>query len=172
VLLAVHDTRSRRGYGEGRRVRGSHLYVPFDELDEAARGSHWLAVRQGTGLVGVLATSELVAESGVALSQDGAVTAWVVVCAELEDHTSLDGFSTWLSRCSVTLTGAVLDVTTPDASYRLGRGKLTKDGQQLSSEYGRYDCGWVQAPFDADRIAVRGATGALVLGRDGSRRIT
>ena len=171
VLLAVYDTRGRRGYGEGKRVRGSHLYVPFDELEESARGSHWLSVRQGSGLVGVLATSELVAESGSALRQDGRVTAWVVVCAELDDHGSLDGFSSWLSRCSVTLSGAVLGVTTPDASYRLGSGRLSKDGQRLSSEYGRYDCDWVQAPFDADRIVVRGATGALVLGRDGSRRI-
>jgi hypothetical protein len=71
----------------------------------------------------------------------------------------------------VTLSGAVLGVTTPDASYRLGSGRLSKDGQRLSSEYGRYDCDWVQAPFDADRIVVRGATGALLLGRDGSRRI-
>jgi hypothetical protein len=172
VLLAVYDTRGRRGYGEGRRVRGSHLYVPLDELDESVRGSHWVAVRQGTGLVGVLATSELVAESNNVLRQDGSVTAWVVVCAELADHGSLDGFSSWLSRCSVTLSGAVLNVSTPDASYMLGRGKLSKDGQHLSSEYGRYDCGWVQAPFDADRIVVRGASGALALGRDGSRRST
>jgi hypothetical protein len=170
VLLAVYDTRGRRGFGEPRRVRGSHLYVPFDELDECARGSHWLAVRQGSGLVGVLATSELAVESGTSLRQDGRVTGWVVVCAELADHGSLDGFSLWLARCVVTLSGATLHVTTPDASYRLGRRKLWKDGKPLASQYGRYDCGWVQAPFDAERIVVRGATGTLALGRDGSRR--
>src|SRR5450759_2086083 len=171
VLLAVYDTRGRRGFGEAKRVKGSHLYVPFDELDECARGSHWLAVRQGSGLVGVLATSELVAESGEALRQDGAVTGWVVVCAELAEHDSLDGFSSWLSLCSVVLSGAKLDVTTPDASYTLARRRLRKDGQRLASEYGRYDSGWVQAAFDSDMIEIRGTSGSLTLGRDGTRRI-
>jgi hypothetical protein len=172
VLLAVYDARGRRGFGEARRVKGSHLYVPFGELDECARGSHWLAVRQGSGLVGVLATSELVAESGEAVRQDGPVTGWVVVCAELSEHGSLDGFSEWLSRCSVTLTGTKLDVTTPDAAYKLAHRKLSQDGRRLASDWGRYDSSWVRAPFDADRIEVRGAAGSLVLGRDGTRRIT
>jgi len=171
VLLAVYDTRGRRGLGEARRVKGSHLYVPFDDLDECARGSHWLAVRQGNALVGVLATSELVAESGEALRQDGAVTGWVVICAELAEHESLDGFSSWLSLCSVVLSGAKLDVTTPDATYTLARRRLRKDGQRLASEYGRYDSGWVQAAFDADKIEIRGTSGSLTLGRDGTRRI-
>jgi len=172
VLLAVYDTRGRRGFGEAKRVKGSHLYVPFDELDECARGSHWLAVRQGSGLVGVLATSELVAESGEAVRQDGAVTGWVVVCAELAEHGSLDGFSSWLSRCSVVLSGAKLYVTTPDAAYTLARRRLRKDGRRLASDYGRYDSGWVQAPFDADRIEIRGTSGMLTLDRDGSRLIS
>jgi hypothetical protein len=172
VLLAVYDTRGRRGLGEAKRVRGSHLYVPFAELDEYAQGSHWLAVRQGSGLVGVLATSELVQESGDALRQAGKVTGWVVVCAELAEYGSLDDFSTWLSRCSVTLSGARLRVSTPDASYVLSAGGLAKDGQAVASDYGRYDTGWVQAPFDADRIQVRSTAGSLTLDRDGTRRIT
>ena len=171
VLLAVYDTRGRRGYGEARRVRASHLYVPFGALDECVRGSHWLAVRQGSGLVGVLATSELVAESGESLRQVGLVTGWVVVCAELSEHESLIGFSSWLSRCTVSLSGSKLNVRTPDASYKLAHRKLAKDGRQLASDYGRYDSSWVQARFDADRIDVHGASGSLVLGRDGSRRV-
>jgi hypothetical protein len=171
VLLAVYDTRGRRGYGEARRVKGSHLYVPFGELDECARGSHWLAVRQGSGLVGVLATSELVAESGDALRQDGPVTGWVVVCAELAEHGALDGFSEWLSRCSVSLSSATLRFTSPDASYKLAHRTLSQDGRRVASDYGRYDSRWVQTPFDADGIEVRGASGSLVLGRDGTRRI-
>ena len=171
VLLAVYDTRGRRGYGEAKRVKGSHLYVPFGELDECARGSHWLAVRQGGGLVGVLATSELVAESGKSLRQDGPVTGWVVVCAELADHGSLDGFSSWLSGCTVALSGTKLEVTTPDASYKLARHKLSKDGRRTASDYGRYDSGWVQAAFDSDMIEIRGTSGSLTLGRDGTRRI-
>ncbi|HET7725332.1 MAG TPA: hypothetical protein VFK68_11880 [Propionibacteriaceae bacterium] len=172
VLLALHDTRGRRGYGETRRRHGSHLYVPFAELDESARGSHWLAVRKGDALVGVLATSELVAESEDALGQEGAVTAWVVVCAEVGDHGSLEAFSTWLGHCAVSLNGAVLEATTPDATYRLGRGQLWSDGRRVRTEHGRYDSRWVQAPFDADRIIVRGETGTLTLGRDGSRVVT
>jgi hypothetical protein len=171
VLLAVYDTRGRRGLGEARRVKGSHLYVPFDDLDECARGSHWLAVRQGNALVGVLATSELVPESGEALRQDGAVTGWVVICAELAEHESLDGFSSWLSLCSVVLSGAKLDVTTPDATYALAGGGLRKDGHRVAADYGRYDSGWVQAAFDADKIEVRGTSGSLTLSRDGTRRI-
>jgi hypothetical protein len=171
VLLAVYDTRGRRGLGEARRVKGSHLYVPFDDLDECARGSHWLAVRQGNALVGVLATSELVAESGEALRQDGVVTGWVVICAELAEHESLDGFSSWLSLCSVVLSGAKLDVATPDATYALARGRLRKDAQRLASDYGRYDSGWVKAAFDSDMIEIRGTSGSLTLGRDGTRRI-
>jgi hypothetical protein len=171
VLLAVYDTRGRRGYGEAKRVKGSHLYVPFGELDECARGSHWLAVRQGGGLVGVLATSELVAESGKSLRQDGPVTGWVVVCAELADHGSLDGFSSWLSGCTVALSGTKLEVTTPDASYKLARHKLSKDGRRTASDYGRYESGWVQAAFDSDMIEIRGTSGSLTLGRDGTRRI-
>jgi len=171
VLLAVYDTRGRHGLGEAKRVKGSHLYVPFDDLDECARGSHWLAVRQGNALVGVLATSELVTESGEALRQDGVVTGWVVICAELAEHESLDGFSSWLSLCSVVLSGAKLDVATPDATYALARGRLRKDAQRLASDYGRYDSGWVQAAFDADEIEIRGASGSLTLGRDGTRRI-
>lgn len=172
VLLAVYDTRGRRGYGEGSRFRGSHLYVPFADLDDSARGSHWLAVRQGEGLVGVLATSELVAETGHAVRQDGRVTGWVVVCAELSEHGSLDGFSSWLAGCSVTLTGANLAVTTPDAAYVLARRTLTKDGRPVASDYGRYDSSWVQAPFDSDRIEVRGASGSLVVSRDGTRTVS
>ena len=172
VLLAVYDTRGRRGLGEGRRFKGSHLYVPFADLDEHARGSHWLAVRQGDGLVGVLATSELVAESGHAVRQHGSVTGWVVVCAEISEHGSLDGFSSWLSGCSVTLSGTKLDVVTPDASYRLARRTLSKDGRPVASDYGRYDSSWVRALFDADRIEVRGTSGALVLDRDGTRVVS
>lgn len=172
VLLAVYDTRGRRGYGEGRRVKGSHLYVPFGELDECVRGSHWLAVRQGTGLVGVLATSELVAESGEILRQDGPVTGWVVICAELSEHETLESFSSWLSRCTVTLSGRNLSVTTPDASYLLSRHGLSRDGRRLASDYGRYDSTWVNAPFDADRIQIHGDSGSVVLGRDGSRQVT
>ena len=172
VLLAVYDTRGRRGYGEGRRMRGSHLYVPFAELDECARGSHWLAVRQGGGLVGVLATSELVSESGHAVRQDGAVTGWVVICAELAEHGSLDGFSAWLAGCSVRLSGATLEVTTPDATYRLAQHTLSKDGRVVSAGTDRYDSDWVRVPFDADRIEVRGTTGSLVLGRSGTRVVS
>lgn len=172
VLLAVHDTRGRRGYGEARRRHGSHLYVPFAELDESARGSHWLAVRKGAALVGVLATSELLTESEEALRQDGSVTAWVVVCAELGAHGSLEAFSTWLSRCSVALSGVKLEATTPDGTYRLGRGSLYLDGRRVTADHGRYDCRWVRAPFDTDRIVVRGETGTLTLGRDGSRVVT
>ncbi len=172
VLLAVYDTRGRRGYGEDRRLRGSHLYVPFAELDECARGSHWLAVRQGSGLVGVLATSELVSESGHAVRQDGSVTGWVVICAELSEHGSLDGFSAWLAGCSVRLSGTTLEVTTPDATYRLAHHTLSKDGRVVSSGTDRYDSAWVRVPFDADRIEVRGTTGSLVLGRSGTRAIS
>ena len=172
VLLAVYDTRGRRGYGEARRVKGSHLYVPFGEVDEHARGSHWLAVRKATGLVGVLATSALVSESDDSLRQLGRVTGWVVVCAELDEHGSLDAFCAWLGQCRVRLAGATLDVTTPDAAYRLTRRTLSKDGVPLEPDHGRYDSGWVTAPFDADRIEVRGAAETLVLGRDGSRRTT
>jgi hypothetical protein len=172
VLLAVYDTRGRRGYGEAKRIKASHLYVPFGALDECVRGSHWLAVRQGSGLVGVLATSELVAESGDALRQEGAVTGWVVVCAELSEHESLVGFSTWLSRCTVSLSGAKLQVTTPDASYRLAHRKLSKNGRPAAADHGRYESSWVRARFDADRIEVRGATGSLALGRDGTRAVS
>jgi hypothetical protein len=171
VLLAVYDTRGRRGYGEAPRQHGSHLYVPFDRLDEVAKGSHWLAVRQGEGLVGVLATSELVAESDDALRQDGRVTGWVVVCAETATHGTLDAFSAWLSHCSVTLNGASLTATTPDATYRLARGRLLLDGRRVVTQNGRYDCRWVRAPFDAERIVVRGAAGTLTLGRDGTRTL-
>ncbi|MBI4899403.1 MAG: hypothetical protein HY829_02880, partial [Actinobacteria bacterium] len=171
VLLAVYDTRGRRGYGEAPRQHGSHLYVPFDRLDEVARGSHWLAVRQGDGLVGILATAELVTESDDAVRQDRPVTAWVVVCAETATHGTLDAFSGWLSRCSVTLSGASLAATTPDATYSLARGRLLLDGRPVVTENGRYDCRWVKAPFDADRIVVHGDTGTLTLCRDGTRAL-
>ncbi len=172
VLLAVYDTRGRRGYGEAERQHASHLYVPRAQLDESARGSHWLAVRKGSGMVGVVATSELVVESEEALRQAGAVTAWVVICAETGTHGSLDSFSEWLSRCTVTLRGGRLEARTPDAGYLLARGRLLVDGREVSTDHGRYDTPWVEAPFDADDIVVRGAAGTLTLSRDGRRVVT
>lgn len=172
VLLAVYDTRGRRGFGETKRVRGSHLYVPFAEVDESAQGMYWLAVRQGSGLVGVLATSPLVAESDVSVRQDGLVTSWVVICAELADHGSLNAFCSWMARCSVVLTGARLEVTTPGGAYTLARGRLTHDGAQVPLDERRYDTPWVKADFDADHLTVQGRTGWIRLTRSGDRIIT
>ena len=172
VLLAVYDTRPRRGFGETKRVRGSHLYVPFAEVDESAQGLYWLAVRQGTGLVGVLATSPLVTDSDVSVRQDGLVTGWVVFCAELADHGSLNAFCTWMARCSVVLSGARLAVTTPDGSYTLARGRLTRDGAPVPPDERRYDTTWVKSDFDADHLTVQGRTGWLRVTRSGDRIVT
>lgn len=169
VLLAVYDTRGRRGFGEAKRFKGSHLYVPFEELDDSIRGSHWLAVRKGSGLVGILATSELLTESSDSLRQNGAVTGWVVICAELDEHGSLDSFGEWLARCTVTLAGTKLRLVSPNASYALSRGELRRDGRVVEVHTGRFDTDWVKARFDADQIVVHGASGSLVLGRDGTR---
>ncbi len=100
------------------------------------------------------------------------MTGWVVICAELAEHGSLDGFSAWLAGCSVRLSGATLEVTTPDAAYRLAQHTLSKDGRVVSAGTDRYDSDWVRVPFDADRIEVRGTTGSLVLGRSGTRVVS
>lgn len=172
VLVAVYDTRVRRGFGEARRVRGSHLYVPFAELDESAQGMYWVAVRKGDGLVGVLSTSPLVAESDHSLRQDGLVTGWVVVGAELADHGSLDAFCAWLARCSVVLSGARLAATAPDGAYELSRGRLRHDGVVVAPDTLRYDTAWVRAEFDATQLTIQGRTGGLHVSRDGHRIVT
>lgn len=172
VLLAVYDTRGRRGFGEASRVRGSHLYVPFAELDETAEGSHWLAARRGEGLVGVLATSPLLPESDTARRQHGSVTGWVVICAELDDHGSLDAFCGWLARCSVELSGSRLTASTPDGLYRVHRGRTYHDGRVVPVPGSRFDTPWISAPYDADALEVSAGGGTLRLGRDGSRVVT
>lgn len=169
VLLAVYDTRGRRGFGEAKRVRGSHLYVPFEQLDESAQGAYWLAARKGSGLVGVLATSPLVAESETSVRQEGQVTSWVVFCAELTDHGSLDAFCAWLARCSVVLSGARLAVTSPHGSYQLDRGKLVHDGVKVERDKARYETDWIQAPYGAEELVVEGRTTSLRLTRSGGR---
>ncbi len=170
VLLAVYDTRVRRGLGEAKRVKGSHLYVPFAELDESAQGGYWLAARKGSGLVGVIATSPLIHESDTSVRQEGPVTGWVVVCAELRDHGSLDEFCTWLARCSVILTQARLNVTTPLGAYQLDRGRLAHDGVRVEPDTARYDTEWIQAPYNAAELVIEGRTSSLVLTRSGGRR--
>jgi hypothetical protein len=133
---------------------------------------YWLAVRQGSGLVGVLATSPLVTESDISVRQDGLVTGWVVICAELAEHGSLNAFCSWMARCSGVLSGARLGVTTPDGSYMLARGRLTHDGAQVPLDERRYDTPWVKADFDADHLTIHGRTGWLRVTRTGDRIVT
>ena len=161
VLLARYDTRGRPGYGEGPRARHTHLHLPTDRLDECELGGTRLVGRAGRSLLAVLGTSALLRVSDTEIVQQGRVTGWVVVLADVAEFGSLDAFSRAVGVAE--LDGRTLRAATPYGRYELSSGTLRHDGVLLDSRYPRYDCPWVQAPRDPSRIDVVGASGALIL---------
>lgn len=168
LLLAHYDTRVRRGHGERERFRGSHLYLPRERLDRFLEGPDWLVVGAGDGLLGIRTTGPLIG------GQDeyqlaGPVTGWLVVGAELSQQTPQQ-LRDWLLRCRLTSRGRWLQAETPRGSYRLGRGRLRRDGRNLPARYGRYESPWVTAGRDPARIVVVGEQGRLAVGPQGRQR--
>ncbi len=101
VLLSVHDLRVRRGYLERSRLRQSHLFWPTERFDAERAGDHgnggtWLAARAGSGLLGVVSTSQLTAGPDPnERIQHGDRTGWVV----LMGNTAEDGtFDDWCAQ--------------------------------------------------------------------------
>lgn len=165
VLLALYDTRGRKGYQEGPRARYTHLYLPLERLDELRFDDTRLVARAGRALLAVAGTSELVRVSDTEVVQRGRVTGWVVVLAELERFGSLSAFAETVGE--VALERRTLRAETPYGSYELSRRKLRRDQVVLEANYPRYDCPWVHADLDPDRIEVVGETGRLTLLRGG-----
>ena len=125
-------------------------------------------VGAGDGLLGIRTTGPLIG------GQDeyqlaGPVTGWLVVGAELSQQTPQQ-LRDWLLRCRLTSRGRWLQAETPRGSYRLGRGRLRRDGRNLPARYGRYESPWVTAGRDPARIVVVGEQGRLAVGPQGRQR--
>lgn len=168
LLLARYDTRVRRGYGERDRFRGSHLYLPRERLETLLEGPDWLVLGSGGGLLGIRATGPLQAEAG-GYRLDGPVTGWLVVGAE-ESQQSPYALRDWLLGCRLRNGRRRLEAVTGRGTYRLGRGRLRKDGQTLTRSHRRYESPWVTAERDPARVTVVGQSGRLVIGPAGRER--
>ena len=181
VVMVLHDLGGRRGYLEARRHEFTHLYFPFVKFDQTQLGSRLLAGRVGTSLVGVLSLERLEMVSQTEVVQRGGVTGWALVTSDLSEFRSLAEFTVRLKQASLRLKSnrMTLDLNhanSPSSGpaahrYQLTwRGGFAVDGVGQNNQFQRYDCDWVRAVRQADRIVVRGLHQSLTLSwRAGTR---
>lgn len=159
VLLACYDTRARRGFLEAwPRARYSHLFVPFDRLDDWELDTDRLWVRSGSGSALILADGAL-ERAGDVLVRRGRITGWAVI-ADAEP-----GADYRLAR-----RGGRLLLTGPGgASWTLDRRRFTRDGVALASQHPRFDTPWVRAERLPSAIEVNTGGHRLALDASGRR---
>lgn len=129
VLVALHDTRGRRGYLEKERARWSHLYWPRDRFSETREGTHVLVGRAGDGLLGILAGSELHPGSDEGeIVQNGVITGWAAVLSHTGE-TTMDALYDELAASSVLADRRGLRFVSARGAYELPRhGPFTVNG--------------------------------------------
>ncbi len=172
LLMALYDTTPRRGYGESKRRRYSHVRVPFDSLDDVSLDGRALFLGKGSALAGLIGSGNL-RRDGDEVRVDGLVTGWLVVGGELSEYGSLAAFAEVWKPYRVKVEGRALTASTPRGRYRLTAQGLSRDGVVLPSRYHRYDASpWVKATRDPVSISVVGRTGRLALTRAGGRTVT
>ncbi|MDN5727282.1 MAG: alpha/beta hydrolase, partial [Propionibacteriales bacterium] len=157
VLLVRHDTRVRPGVLERGRLRLSHLHWPRGRFTETKESAHRLTGRVGDSLIGILALRP-VREGGTdEIIQDGADTAWAVICGDVTTDGTLTEFSGFLDACTLTQESGGIRLQLPTghrqrfedrrpARYELRRrGPWLVDGDEVSTDFDRYDTAWVSS---------------------------
>lgn len=164
VLLALYDTRARRGYLERGRQQLAHLHFPFARFAETRLGETFVAGRAGDAFIGVRSTGRLEMTDDAELVQRGPVTGYGVVLADRSEFNSLHAFVDQLKQLPLRYDKGILRFTTPDAHYALSQhGAFTIDAQQVSVDYPRFATPWVQAERDPRRLEITGSGHRLVL---------
>ncbi len=172
VLLACYDTRARAGLLERRpRQRLSHMFVPFDRLDEALLDGDRCWVRSGEGCALILADGPIV-RLGDELVRRGRVTGWAVVVAT-RPFATLDEFRAPLPHYDLWLSGGLLKLSDQDGEvWTVDRTGFTHNGELQDHEHPRFDTPWVQAERFPSLIEVRAGGHRLTLTDQGGREQT
>ncbi|MGD7789026.1 alpha/beta fold hydrolase [Propionibacteriaceae bacterium Y1700] len=158
VLLVRHDNRGRPGLLERGRLRLSHLHWPRGRFDETIESGHRLVGRAGESLIGVLALRPVRDGSRDEVISDGIDTAWAVICGDTARDGSLAEFSAFLDVCTLTAEADGIRLQLPvehqlatedrrPTRYELRRrGPWLVDGNEISTDFDRYDTPWVSSP--------------------------
>ena len=162
VLLACYDTRGRRGLLENwPRARLSHLFVPFERLDDWEFGTDRLFVRAGDGSALILADGPI-ERDGDRLVRRGRITGWAVI-ADAEPDADYQ----------LTRRGGRLKLRGPGGRvWKLDRRRFLSDGDEVPTEHPRFDTPWVRSARLPERLEVAAGGHLLVLGADGHREIS
>lgn len=166
VLLACYDTRALPGYLEHRpRQRRSHLFVPFDRLDEWRLEEDRLWVRAGSGCALIIADGPI-ERFADELVRRGRVTGWAVVaapqpCADLAEFVRRNT-GHWLRHRR----GRLVLTAPSGGAWRLGRRRFSRDGVRIDQQHPRFDTPWVRAVRLPTVIEVEAGGHRLVLSPD------
>lgn len=155
VLLALYDTRGRRGYLERKRQKFTHLYFPCPLFDETRVGTHYVAGRADDAYIGVRSLEPLSMASPEEFIQRGDVTGYAVICGDALDFTSLTDFVDLVKAAPLVYRRGRLTLFTPQgrAEVRFGKGAWWR-GRKLDHEFARYDNPWVHAPRKPARLDI------------------
>lgn len=173
MLLACYDTRAMPGLLEHRpRLRLSHLFVPFDRLNEVRLDRDRLWVRSQQGCALIIADGPII-RLGDELVRRGRVSGWAVLAAA-EPYDSLAEFEAATGGYELRRHGGQLRLThrrkgTTDRVWTIDRRGFTRDGELFDPQHPRYDTPWVRAPRLPERIEVNAGGHRLVIGADGHR---
>lgn len=163
LLLALYDTRGRRGYLERGRQSLSHLSFPAALFDDTVLERTLVAGRVGNSYLGIVTVEALEQAGDDELIQPGQVTGYVVVLGSAEEA-PWDAFLARVRRHSVRYDHDTLTCWTPEARYDLHhRGAFRKDGRPLPLTYPRFDTPWVRAERPSSRIDITGTRHRLTL---------
>ncbi|WP_420176419.1 hypothetical protein [Luteococcus sp. OSA5] len=164
VLLALYDTRGRRGYLEGRRHELSHLFFPAASFDETKLAENVVAGRRGDSYFGAVGLDHLEMPNESELVQRGAVTGWAIMVADRSDFGSLHHFVDYLRSSRLVHQRNTLCWSTAGHEYELEwNGHFIVDGTVVDTEYQRLRCDWASVGRKPSVIEVTGRTGTLVL---------
>ncbi|WP_394274657.1 hypothetical protein [Luteococcus sp.] len=164
VLLALYDTRMRRGYLEGQRHELSHVFFPAANFDELHVAERVVAGRREDSYFGMVSLDTIEMPNESELLQRGAVTGWAVMLADRSDFGSLSRFVDYLKRCPLVHTRSTLTWKTPEHHYSLEWcGDFCVDGAPVDTDYPRQRSDWTRIARRPTVIEVTGRTGTLVL---------
>ena len=154
-LVALYDTSARSGFGEGKRIHASHLYLPRSSFDESRLGPNWFVGRIGDaylalrslGLLEMVSTNEIV--------QSGEVTGYGIAVFDSLDFDSIADAQAAVKEMELKYESATLTFSTGRGSFALRYGKgLTVDGAKIDTDFPRYDNPWVHCERDSEQLEI------------------